>query len=302
MWLFYKPQLRDLFWYEDNNLGKNGGYPTDFLTKFTTQEWQACSEKIDVYQIGLVTLRQFPETFLTEIFLPYLKKHRLALALDVEGATWLHLNPGREALFETERVQIHRLSQLQAPVKYVTLQSVLCKDTLTGEDYSLAHRIQDIKTYKAMVRRYFPEARVGIIDALPSHGKDWKMLYSKLCSTVTARFGNAVFVPIIDYVHLDAPYRGYIQSAWDVLTWYDINRIRKFLNSRQIKFGLLLTSESGKVSSQAFTDDVVQMHHDICKYLGSAVEEVLISWFAYPEVTVPTISTLINQVSTLSRG
>ena len=291
LWFFWKPKSRAQFWYEDNNLGKNGGYPKDFLTKFETPEWEVSSSKINVYQIGLVTLRQFPESFLTQVFVPYLNHYNIAIALDVEGATWMHLNRGREALFALEAAQIARLAELGVPVKYVTLQSPLCKATPNKEVYILLQRLRDVVEYKKMVRTHFPQAKIGIIDANPSHKRDWYFIYSNLLALTS-----------IDYIHLDAPYSGYVKSAWDALMWYEINKIKTFCRIRDVEFGLLLTSEAGKISNTAFKADVLQMARESVKYLGMDVTGILISWFAYPDNTVPLISDMIKQIRAENYG
>lgn len=271
-------------WYEDNNLGEHGGYPADFLAKFSDPRWLECSKYLDVYQIGLSTLRRFPDTFLTDTFLPYLRDNGISLALDVEGATWTQLDPGREGLVIAEMAQLQWLSFLNAPVSHISLQSALSKN-LPGsknyDDYPLWHRINDIRSYLWKAKTHFPEAKYGLIDASPTHGMNWRKMYHQL-----------FIVNKIDYLHLDAPYAQYVRGPFDSLSWHEIDQVRRFLRARQVEFGLLLTSQTG--SNAAFVADVKVMAREAVKYLGPEVAGIVISWFPYPNETVPMLSDLLT--------
>ena len=67
-----------LLWYEDNNLGRAGGMPADFIEKFHRPEtFQEASRHIDVYMIRASVLRKVDDAFITTLLEPYLRKNNI---------------------------------------------------------------------------------------------------------------------------------------------------------------------------------------------------------------------------------
>src|SRR5687768_3972126 len=59
-------------WYEDNNLGRGGGRPADFVEKFLQPEsFKEASGYIDVYLLRASVLQDMDDAFFTELLFPY---------------------------------------------------------------------------------------------------------------------------------------------------------------------------------------------------------------------------------------
>ena len=267
-----------LLWYEDNNLGVNGGVPLDMYTKFDEIAWQFVP--IDVYLLHMVVLSNCPATWLTGTLLPFLARGDIALALDAEGATWTQWG-GREAIFTREMKLLERLSLLGIPVRYISLQSALSKRTPDKSEYPLGKRIYDIKRYIETAWHFHPEACVGLIDAAPTLGMNWRKMYTELLSKV----GD------LSYLHLDAPYHHI--RGWFDLSWREINQVAEFVKAQRMDFGLLVTAANQ--SNAGFVKDVTKMHNEARKMLGYQ-DTILTSWFPCPDNTVPLITDLLNHL------
>lgn len=272
------PQPQPQLWFEDNNLSRAGGMPQDFLSKFHAPAWKHASRYIDVYMIRLNVIAKLDDAFLARTLRPYLQQHRLAV--DASGATWLH-SGNRHRHFEHELRQLRRLRRLNIPVGYISLQSPLSKP-LRGGSYPMRQRIADIGIYAAAARRIYPEAKIGIIDALPTHGADWRAAYTALLATGS-----------VDYVHLDVPYERIGKS----ISWEDIRRVEKFIEGHGKGFGLLLTTRTGgETSDQAYRAGVKAELAGYRGHCGSPAAYVITSWFPHPARTVPAMTNLIKSI------
>ena len=280
LWLVYKPKRTGLFWYEDNNLGVNGGYPADFFTKFNTPEWDEVGKHIDVYLLHMVVLSKTPDSFIINDLLPYLKKHNIKLALDAEGATWTQWG-GRQFLFDREYRLLSRLRQLKVPVDYICLQSSLCKTIPDKSVYSMQQRLADIKHYQVMAKLFYENVEIGLIDANPTHQRDWEKVYTQVAETVGC-----------DFLLLDSPYH-LVKHVIDALTWYEINQVSDFTKNHGWEFGLLLTTEAGSNTEFITEVETMQLQYNKCIPTGNSV---LTSWFTYPDVTIPLITSLISRL------
>ena len=274
--LFPRNAKPGLLWFEDNNLGVNGGYPVDFLTKFDEPDWQ--SVPIDVYLMHMVVLSLLPETWLTGTLAKFLTQGGIALALDAEGATWTTWG-GRGSLFAREMKLLERLSLLGIPVRYISLQSVLSKSTPDKSEYTLGQRIEDIGLYIDVASQFHPEACFGLIDSAPTQRQPWQSMYRILLAQENR----------LSYLHLDAPYHHI--RGWFDLSWREIRQVQEFVHSKKMDFGLLLTSNCA--SNKDFIRDLTKMQAEARKFLHYH-DEILTSWFAHPDITVPLLTDWIR--------
>jgi len=273
-------------WFEDSNLGTPGGMPSDFFSKFDNlSSFSEAAEQIDVYMIRSAYIDSMDDNFIKEKLLPFLDKNSIKLALNVGGANWLQTGKNRKNVFNKELQQIRRLKSLGVSVSFISLQSVLSKDQkMAGEKlhYSLEDRLEDIREYITTVRVIAPEAVFGIIDALPSQGKEYKEPYKVLTDYSVKHDLN------LRYIHLDMPFdlivRGKRSSSWDTL-----RDVEQFVEGKLgLRFGLIVTSKKGGNNSSSLFHDLVTTEVKCYSYVGGTPDDYIVaSWFPYPNRTIP---------------
>ena len=280
-------------WYSDNNLGRAGQVPPDFVEKFHKPESFAQATKhIDVYMLLAPVLSRMDDAFLTQLLFPYLEKNRIKLAINAGGATWLGANPRRQKVFDAEIALLERIKRLGGRVDYISLQSILSKPRRDGgpdgeaTEFAMADRIQGAVVYSQAVRRVFPDAAIGIIDALPAKGMDYQDAYRQLADAM-----KTAGVPL-SYVHLDISFNAARQGRYGT-DWNRIREIERYLeDDLKIQFGLFAKSRrAGQQSSAAFRDAAIAQLQCYAGSGGSPREYVFASWFKYPDRTIPETAT-----------
>jgi len=276
-------------WYEDNNLGKAGGMPADFVEKFSQPDaFKQASRYIDVYMVRANLPNEMDDHFLTTQFFPYLRQHDIRLAINAGGATWARM-PGRKSVDDKEFALLRRLERLGMEVDYISLQSVLSKPLrVRGQrvDYPISKRIEDVVAYARVVRTIHPRIQIGIIDALPSHGEDYRQPY-RLLRDALAREG----IPLA-YIHLDMPFE-LPREQQHGLTWQKVREVERYVEEDLgLKFGFFTTSrEGGLVSSKAFHDRVMAALECYAGADGTPGDFIIASWFPHPQKTIPETAT-----------
>lgn len=272
-------------WYEDNNLGTAGGMPPDFVSKFERPETFAqATRHIRVYMVRANVLAQMDDHFLATRFIPYLKSNGIRLAIDAGGATWMRAS-GRDKVVAMEREVLERLAGLGARVDYVSLQSVLSKPFRPGgkaADYPLVWRIEDAVTYAKSVRDIHPAAAIGVIDALPSHGRDYRKPYLMLRDALAAQGLR------LSYIHLDMPVEIVMEQRRGI-TWQTVKAVERYVEDELgVGFGLFATtSKGGRTSGKAFHQGVMAALECHVGANGAPRAFIIASWFAHPQRTVP---------------
>lgn len=268
-------------WYEDNNMGRAGGSPADFTSKFGRSEWLSASAALDVYLVRATVLERLDEGFLRDRLLPWLEQQEISLAIDAAGATWLGHGNRRE-LFDLEMRVLRRLADLGIPVRFISLQSVLSKPLLDGE-YPLEYRLGDIQKYARAASEIHPGARFGLIDAMPVHRGPWRDAYTALHR-----------LDLIDYIHLDVPY----ERIGDTISTGAIREVEAFVESRGMDFGILLTTrEGGYESNEAYARGVTASLATHLESCATPSAYILASWFPYPDRTVPVMTDLLQKLA-----
>lgn len=280
-------------WYSDNNLGRAGQVPADFVEKFRKPETFArATRHIDVYMLLATVLARMDDAFLTQLLFPYLENNRIKLAINAGGATWLSANPRRQALFEHEIELLERIKRLGGLVDYISLQSVLSKPRRDGgpdgegTDFSMADRIRGAVVYAQAARRIFPDVAIGIIDALPAKGMDYRDAYRQLAEALQAAGVT------LSYVHLDISFDAARQSRYGT-DWAQIREIERYLeHDLKVQFGLFAKSRrAGQQSSAAFREAALASVRCYAGSGGTPREYVFASWFKYPDKTIPETAT-----------
>lgn len=276
-------------WYEDNNLGKGGGMPPDFVEKFHQPDsFRQATRYINVYLMRANVLEKLDDQFLTTLFLPYLRGNNIKLAINAGGATWAQ-KQGRELVFNREIDLLKRLKRLGVQVDYISLQSVLSKPLRINRekvDYPLSKRIEDVVAYSKAVREIYPRAAIGIIDALPSHGEDYRQPY-RLLKDAMAREKIA-----LSYIHLDISFNAVMQGYKGV-TWQTIKEVESYVEEDLgLHFGYFTKSRlGGQTSSRAFHQGVMAALECYAGAGGTPRDFIVASNFRHPQKTIPETAT-----------
>jgi len=272
-------------WYEDNNLGRGGGMPPDFIEKFRRPEtFSQATRHIRVYLMRAVVLRKLDDEFLSTLLIPYLEKNNIKLAINAGGATW-----GRERARDRDMQLFERLKRLGARVDYISLQSVLSKPMRKmGEEwtYPMSKRIEAVVAYTRAAKAVFPQAEIGIIDALPSHGRDYRQPYRELRDAM-ARGGFR-----LSFVHLDMPFEIPAERLYGI-NWRTVREVERYVeNGLGVRFGFFATSRNGgHRSSKAFHDNVMAALECVSGSGGTPGDFIVASWFPHPRTTIPEDAT-----------
>lgn len=261
------------FWYEDNNVRKAGGYPDDFKEMFEKPDtWADMRSKLSVYYIRGNTLKnvidEFGEAWVIEHFCGVLKKEKIPVAID---------NPSRGRV-----PSIKLLERNGVTVSHIALQSVLSKFEKRGmtpaeQNAEIRQRIDESAKQLVELRKQFPKAEIGIIDALPTKGLPYEWPYAEL-----SQKAKAAGAPL-EFIHVDAPY-SYIGRT---IKWDDLRQIKKTISQDLgLEFGLIVTDNVGGMkSNKAFHERVMQMAR---KYPKVAFPDyfIMMSWYRYPKYSV----------------
>jgi hypothetical protein len=283
------PAAATTVWYEDNNLGRADGMPTDFVDKFRNpKSFEQAARLIDVYLLRTNTMWKLPDDFFTSLFFPFLKEHNIKLALNSGGAYRTQQNARRRAVFRRNIDDLKRLKRLGGQVDYISLQSVLSKGWRSG--YPMNKRVEDVVIFTKAAREIFPQVEIGIIDALPTHGKDYKEPYRQLVDAMTAAGLK------LSYIHLDLPV-DVILTKHNGMSWEKLAEIEHYVeDDLKVKLGLITTSRrGGKKASRAFHASVMKALECYRGYYkGTPADLLIMSWFPYPDKTVPETATSDN--------
>ncbi len=261
------------FWYEDNNVRKAGGYPDDFKEMFEDPDsWSETRSKLSVYCIRGNTLKNvindLGEEWVIKHFCGLLKKEKIPVAID---------NPS------LDRIPAIKLLQKNGIViSHLALQSVLSKfkaKPMTPEQRKkeIHRRIAETVPKLKMLRKEFPQTKIGIIDALPTKGVAFAIPYKDLLAKSLAA-GAA-----ITFIHIDAPH----SAIEKTIGWENLSRIKKMISQDLgLEFGMIVTDNIGGMkSNKAFYDQVMRMS---VKYPKAAYPDyfILMSWYPHPKYAV----------------
>ena len=154
------------FWYEDNNMRKAGGYPEDFKEMFENPDsWSEMRSHLSVYCIRGNTLKNLVNDlgsqWVAKHFCGLLKKDKIPVAID---------NPSPDRF-----PAIKLLQENGIVISHLALQSVLSKFkarpmTPDEKNREISKRIETALPKLKRLRKEFPQAKIGIIDALPPKG------------------------------------------------------------------------------------------------------------------------------------
>jgi hypothetical protein len=272
-------------WFEDSNLGTNGGIPPDFESRFYEPQlstWTNALETMEVYYLRYATYRDHLadnselKTRMAEVFNAYGMK----VALDDTEPTWGHAkNDYNTPNYQNSINALQDLENHGWNLCAVGMQSVLSKPWSGGE-YDMSWRILDVVEYIKQVKPHFPDLEFGVIDALPVKGLEYKSHYADLKNAVEAE-GYTV-----DFFEQDFPIDKVLTGERTHEEMIDAERFAR--HALGCKSGLFLTSSrGGDASDELWRSDVIS---GLDQYLasGAAPERItLAAWYPHPVYTAP---------------
>lgn len=273
-------------WFEDNNLQDEHGVPVDFVARYAPERlesWKRARETMDVYMLRSAI---YSAHFLGN---PELKARFAAahagrrLCLDDTSATWAHLrNPN--PTYAGGLFVIGDLLRQGLNVESVALQSVLDKPPPGREVYPMAQRVRDIVEYVRLAKGRWPGLRVGLIDSLPAHGKDWRTAY------LMVRNGLREAGLTLDFLLLDMPMQ-WVTAPGGWATFFSVQAYVRNVMGWQFGWNVTL----GRDGASTLADYRTQLLAGLQAYQdrgGGADFLAVMSWSLQPELSAPdSIST-----------
>ena len=277
--------------YEDNNLGVHGGVPQDFETRLTPSgaaTWAQARKEMRSMVLRMGSVKHYPHLMarLAEI----LNRDGVTVTLDDVSATWARYTQRVASASELDYgATIRRIETLLdagLTVRSIALQSVLSKPNPNHPLYaspsttlSLNTRVGDILAYFRQVQRHFQRRGIsldiGIIDAKPAHGADFRQAYR----TLVTRLGKAGFkLAFIDLDHpLDLASHSTLVAAQRYVT-----------NTLQTRCGVFIThAAGGRTSAAAFRSGLLSELSRALRQGLRADRFVLAAWYPHPRLSAP---------------
>lgn len=282
-------------WYQDNNMGKAGYFPTDAKEMFNdTNSWKKALNTMDVYLIRANSLYMkkngLTHYFIKNKMLKVLKKNHVKFALNVRGATLSNQNKQWKKIRSKEIELIHALEGMGAHIDSINFQSALSKPSKKSKKdktkfepiYSMEQRIDDIVSYAKVIHNQFPHIKFGLIDALPTKGYPYKKAYKDLIKRMKKEH------LALNHIVLDLPYN-FIEEHWRGMTWEKVIEVENFVqNELQLKYGKIYhDAKGGKTSDRLFYNNVMKMATRYKKEGGDPDYCLFMTWYPHPAYTIP---------------
>jgi len=218
-----------------------------------------------------------------------LKKSGIPIALDVQGGTWMSASTKRADSVKREIDLIRTFRKHGGDVQYLSLQSVLSKPLKVKgkiKPYPMEQRYKDIQFYMTLVKREFPDIKIGIVDALPSHGKDYKRAYKGLMDHLV----KADLV--LDHINLDIPCE-IPDTKRNAVSWQKVKDVEEYVQKEiGCSFGLVCTSRvAGYKSDEEYHKAVLSALESHAKTGGRPDRYLIMSWFPHPKTSIPDSAT-----------
>lgn len=290
-----EPQI----WYEDNNMGKAGGLPVDFVDMFQNPEqWQSSRSLMSVYVLRHSSVRANPDIFTDEFIrdrmAAVLRKGSIPICIDL-GRLAENSEDQSSTLLQGQISSLKRLANLNLDIKYIALQSALSKGKSRNDralDYTKTLNL--ITTQVKALAEAFPGAQIGIIDALPTKGIEYEEVYRETAEAFSKAGSTLCFLM------LDCPME-YPDKKINNMSWKKVVEIEKFVKTKMnCSFGMICTSkDGGSESASVFTRNVKSIPDAYRKAGGDPNMFVLMSWYKYPERSLPTDSDKYSFLSLL---
>lgn len=300
-------------WYEDNNMGKAGSVPHDFKYKFEHPEsWKDTMRSMNVYMFRANIFEDsgngITDDFIRQKMIPVLAQAKIKVAIDTGVANWSACKD-RTAEIAQSKATLKRLRSLGVPFDYFSLQSVLSKPMRGAAKEipcPLEAKVKGAIDYVKGLPDLPKDTKIGIIDALPSHGEPYKEAYK-----YTRDMFRAAGVRL-DYIHLDGAV-GSVAGGRYGMSWEKVKEISQYVRSLGLQFGVILASRRGGESSdEAYHHGVVKAVREYKEAGGTADQYIVASFYKHPVNSVypqgarsageyPALGT-VDEVAAVLRG
>jgi hypothetical protein len=279
-------------WYSPSNARVAGGSLPDFEDIFDRPElWSRGRRMTKVLYLRASTLRQWSDgDFIERKLVPRLQEWGMLLALDVAGATWASCWADRNSRLIPDVTLIDRIITAGGRVDYIALQSVLSKplpDPLPPHmaahcpPYTMNDRYQDVIWYIGEINARYPEAQVGLIDALVAHGDDAISIFGALNQALQVASLS------VDFVHFDHPFH-HGESDGD-RSWSALARAESYARETLgWSTGVNYVSSTGASQSERqYYEDVLMSRTGFIAAGGRPDWNMVNSWYVVPTRELP---------------
>lgn len=248
-------------------------------------QWKETRQHIDVLcSTDLKMNKDFSDDEL-RAWLPKLKEWNIHFALET-GAVKPWALTGEKA-FGIEKPMWERIERLGAPIYAIAMDEPLCcirKEVNKSDDYA----VRETANYIALVRKNFPNALVGDIEAYPfipfaDHITWIDALQQRLA---------AMKVRGLDFYRLDVNWAEF--TVFDRGNWPEVRKIERFCRQHKIAFSLIYwASGYPGLAKRGLADDstwytmLMQQGYDYALVQGKPDHIVLESWIDAPSHCVP---------------
>jgi hypothetical protein len=268
-------------WFEDNNLGSTHGIPKDFVARYAPdrmEAWRRARETMDVFMIpaSIYTTHVLRNPGLKARFA---KAHaNTPICVDDTSAVWAHYLHAKPT-YAGGLFAVRHMKKLGLNVQYVALQSVLDKPTPDRGFHSMTNRVRDVVEYVRRAKREWPNLKVGLIDAMPSHKRDWRTAYRMLHRALTREKLS------LDFLLLDMP----MQWAQAPGGWNTLFQVKAFVkNTLRWRFGWSVTlGKPGATSNSRYRTQLLAGLREYQARGGGADFLTVMSWSPQPERSTP---------------
>jgi autotransporter-associated beta strand protein len=271
-------------WYQDNNRA-GAGFVLDFTNRWNTAElptWADSRSCMDGYTIREDQMFAMSESLRQKIG-DVLNSNGIPVCIDSTSIVWAHLSTNNP-VFSSTRFWLNRLSTLNGwKITSVDMQSVMSKPAPDGQTYTYDQREEDIVSFMRVMRPFYPDLKIGLVDACCAHDKPYKTIYTNLKN----RLAEESFA--LDYLQMDFPIDFIWTGGGHDFTLADLLEQARWLEEELgCPAGIYLTSPSGgKTSDQAWRDDVMNGLDDFLGAGGGLRRVTLSAWYPYPEYSAP---------------
>jgi len=247
--------------------------------------WKETRSVIDVLMYADHRLqKQFSDDELRAWF-AQLRQWKLKFALEVgAGKPW---GITGEKTFNAQRPAWDRVQRLGGSIHAIALDEPLlcCRAHIHKPD---EYAVQETANFIALVRKNYPEIRIGDIETYPSIPLPDHLWWIEALEQRLAEMG----VGGLDFYRLDVNWAEFV--VFDRGTWPEVKKLEQFCRKRKLPFSLIYwASGYPALAQQGLADDatwyvsVMQQGYDYAMVRGAPDQYVLESWLEAPSRTTP---------------
>ena len=271
------------YWYEETNVRMAGGYPDDMDDMFREPEkWKELRSKIDKYVLRGISFDKFTiehgTKFITDTLAPVLVRENIGVVID---------NPPHNLEY-----YYLLLRSAGVTVTHINLQSVLSQPRGQNPriEPELSNRINEVRDRLNAIREFAPNVKLGLIDARPTKGWDYRDAYKRV-----------VEIADIDFLILDCPYSYPARNT--NISWSGFQQVGDYImNDLGIDYGIILTDNvGGQTSEQLFRNNTLAFANQIKTQNYDYDYLIFMSWYNNPTKAIPEYPSYGHTMTSVAR-